>query len=210
MYERKQILVIFQKSFLQLNSQYNVCFENQKEQAYCMLMVQSNDVSHILIVMYLMVLLIYRLRRTSKSTRFDKKYLIFGEKDEEGEERRANLTKGMYMRIKNQLLCVAKAEKKNNHICNNTSADVKSPSRASLKLRLIMPKRCRSSPYSFGEIGTYPLREPRFTPIFWWCLFVTSNNAQEVSLLSFLVFFSKNQVFFIKSCGFTGSSQSVN
>jgi hypothetical protein len=34
-----------------------------------------------------MVLLIYRLRRTSKSTRFDKKYLIFGEKDEEGEER---------------------------------------------------------------------------------------------------------------------------
>ena len=27
------------------------------------------------------------LRRTSKSTRFDKKYLIFGEKDEEGEER---------------------------------------------------------------------------------------------------------------------------
>ena len=57
------------------------------DQAYCMLMVQSNDVSHILIVMYLMVLLIYRLRRTSKSTRFDKKYLIFGEKDEEGEER---------------------------------------------------------------------------------------------------------------------------
>ena len=57
------------------------------DQADCMLMVQSNDVSHILIAMYLMVLLIYRLRRTSKSTKFDKKYLIFGEKDEEGEER---------------------------------------------------------------------------------------------------------------------------
>lgn len=28
----------------------------------------------------------FRLRRTSKSTKFDKKYLVFGEKDEEGEE----------------------------------------------------------------------------------------------------------------------------
>ena len=57
------------------------------DQAYCMLMVQSNDVSPNVIGMHLMVLLIYRMRRTSKSTGFHKNYMIFGEKDEEGEER---------------------------------------------------------------------------------------------------------------------------